>query len=295
MSSEPGYILRLCNGAEWRICSSESMAGWVEEYAGIMGLEKAEGLSEPFCFFYDGRTEDTIPESIRKITRNYKWRKIKYHKSEYYTSAETESILYAILNETTEEDRIYNMWFSLHPFYYHFIRRRIFPMHAGLAERNGKGILIAAPGGTGKSTCCRRLPKDWRVLSDDEVIIVLKLDNSPGAHPLPTWSNLIVGNARKSWASNDSVKVDAIFFIEPADIDEIIPLNQADSAALINQSATQIMRRAWDYWNSGVKRKMQGDVFAMACIMAASAKGYKLRVSLESKFWEEIDKVLSVT
>ena len=292
MLFEPGYKLKPCSGAEWQICGSSSLTQWVDDYAGILGLEKAEGLSEPFCFFYDRRVKDSIPEDILQVARKYRWRKIEYDNSAYFLSSETDSILYEIIRETTDEDRIYNMWFSLHPFYHHLIPRQVCPIHAGLVEKNGRGILLAAPGGTGKSTCCERLPKDWRVHCDDEALIALNHENYPFAQPLPTWSNLIIGKDRREWSLIECIKVNAIFFIEQSDVDEIIPLNQATSAALINQAIVQIMRRAWDYWGDQVKRKMQREVFDMACEMAGIIKGFKLRVSLDGKFWEEIESLL---
>lgn len=59
--------------------------------------------------------------------------------------------------------------------------------HGGLIEYQGQGILLSGPSGTGKSTCCRRIPSPWQALSDDECLISWH-DQHYQVQPLPTWS-----------------------------------------------------------------------------------------------------------
>ena len=44
-------------------------------------------------------------------------------------------------------------------------------VHGGLAELHGQGVILAAPGGTGKTTASTRLPAPWHSLCDDTALI----------------------------------------------------------------------------------------------------------------------------
>ena len=57
-----------------------------------------------------------------------------------------------------------------HEIHFHFIEARsdLFWLHAGVAERNGKALLISGPSGSGKSTLTTLLcDLGWRLMSDD--------------------------------------------------------------------------------------------------------------------------------
>ena len=53
-------------------------------------------------------------------------------------------------------------------------------VHGALVEWNGTGVILAGPGGVGKTTASKRLPSTWRSLSDDTALIV----KSHGRHVL---------------------------------------------------------------------------------------------------------------
>lgn len=66
-------------------------------------------------------------------------------------------------------------------------------IHAAFGEVDGKGFLMAAPGGTGKTTASNRLPEPFISHCDDTVLIVKDKEGCYWAHPFPTWSRFYWG------------------------------------------------------------------------------------------------------
>ena len=166
------------------------------------------------------------------------------------------------------------------------------PLHAALVEKSGMGLAIAGPGGMGKSTLCESLPSSWNVLCDDESLIVR--DDSEGwrAHPVPTWSDRLSGRSQETWNIHRNIPLGAVFFLERAGSEEVIPIAPADAAARINLSASQVYRRnLWDL-NPSIRRALRQQLFNNACDMAGATPAFILRFSRFGKPWNQIEEVL---
>ena len=181
---------------------------------------------------------------------------------------------------------------TLLPIYQRSICLGGLPMHAGLAELDGQGILLAAPGDTGKSTCCRRLPEYWHPLGDDESLVVVDRKNKYRAHPFPTWSEYLWKRSEKTWNVQYSVSLAAIFFLEPSETDAVEPLGEGHAAVLMTESAAQIYEKFWRSSDEKDQRKNRGELFNNACKMAKRIPCYRLYVSLHGRFWEKMEEVL---
>lgn len=185
-----------------------------------------------------------------------------------------------------------------------------FPFHAALIELHGKGILLAAPSKTGKTTCCCRIPSPWTVLSDDTALITYD-ERKYKAHPFPTWSKFLSSDLRierafeyeqKKWDIKQNVNLDLILFLEQAKNDEVIFLNQTKSVSKIYQSAVQasylrLVSRSKNgkleqLINDEMKISLKQELFKNSCNLAKSIKTAVLHVSLDGRFWEKIEKVL---
>ena len=115
-------------------------------------------------------------------------------------------------------------------------------MHATLLEYQGQGIILAAPGGTGKSTCSRRVPPPWRACCDDEVLVVKSPDGRYLAHPFPTWSDYIWQRAENTWQVEKALPLAGIFFFKQSlEEDRVKPLGGALSALSATRSASEAM------------------------------------------------------
>jgi len=182
--------------------------------------------------------------------------------------------------------------YSLLPIYLRNLDKKGLSLHSALAEYNGKGILFAAPGGTGKSTCYNRLPDYWKPLCDDETLVVLDKNDTYRAHPFPTWSDYLMKRKENTWDVQYSVPLSAIFFIEQSDHDEIIYIDRREATLSITGSAKQILA----IFLHGMKKEQKIDIstkmFNNAFDMAKKIPVFRLLVSLNGQFWKEVEKVV---
>jgi SynChlorMet cassette protein ScmC len=166
------------------------------------------------------------------------------------------------------------------------------PFHAALVELEGKGVLLAGPGGRGKTTCCRRLPAKWKILCDDEALVLKDEFGRYVAHPFPTWKECLPGWSERTWRVQSRVPLSAIFFLERGESDTVIPIGTGEAANRINGSATQICFLSLEYLNKDEQRAWRKRVFDNACCLAESIPAFVLRVSPTGAFWQEMERVL---
>jgi SynChlorMet cassette protein ScmC len=195
-------------------------------------------------------------------------------------------------NREGHDSEIMNMWYALHPIYWGGIRARGLPFHAALIEREGKGIILAGPGGMGKSTCCRRIPKPWKPLCDDEVLVLRDERGRYRAHPFPTWSDYLWHRAKNTWNIEHGTPLQAVFFLSHAESDMSEPLKEAKAAAYVNESAGQVCRKYWQLKDGELRRAFTSSIFFNACEVVKRVPAFKLGISLKGRFWEEMESVL---
>lgn len=195
-------------------------------------------------------------------------------------------------NDKIAEIEIINMWLALHPIYQRSMCIGGLPFHAGLIELDGRGVLLAAPGDTGKSTCCRRLPDYWKPLCDDEALVVFDTQKQYRTHPFPTWSNYLWRQSEKTWDVQYSVPLTGVFFLEQAAVDEIKPLGQGQAAVLMAASARQVCEKFWRTLAREDQRAFRKEIFDNACEMAKQIPAYRLCVSLNGAFWNKVEQVI---
>jgi SynChlorMet cassette protein ScmC len=181
---------------------------------------------------------------------------------------------------------------SLHSIHQESIYRGGLPLHAALIELDGRGVLLAANSGTGKTTCCSRLPNHWKVLCDDESLIVLNQQRKYRVHPLPTWSDYIWKRAKGTWDTQYSVPFSGIFFLEQSEVDEAIPIEQWEAALLINGSAIQLCWKYLDRLDQEAQRELKKELLDNACAVANTIPAFRLRVSLQGQFWKNIEDAI---
>jgi len=201
-----------------------------------------------------------------------------------------------IICETGAEDHfdldLIRMWAATYPIYQGAVETGGLPFHACLAGRDGAGVLLAAPGGGGKSTCARRLPPPWKALCDDETLIVRDPEGRYFVHPFPTWSNFFWGRKTRTWNVQEYISLSAIFFIKKGEKDEVIPMGRGEAAARMYQSAEQVCLRNWRDFSAEEERGEKERLFANACELSQNIPAFSLRVSLQGEFWKEVERVL---
>lgn len=169
------------------------------------------------------------------------------------------------------------------------------PMHAALVERRGRGVIIAARGNTGKSTCCKRIPQPWRAVSDDEALILMGGKNDYIVHPFPTWSQYMMTGTSDTWDVQERLELAGIFFLEQHDKDEVIPLRRGKAAMGIYNSGVEANLKYELELIPDKLKMLRGKMLENACRIANTVPAYALRASLTGHFWTEIEKALSIT
>lgn len=162
-------------------------------------------------------------------------------------------------------------------------------MHGALADWNGLGLILAGPGGVGKTTASERLPSTWRSLSDDTTLIVKSPDGTYWAHPWPTWSRYRQGDMSGSWDVQASVKLGLICMLSQNKKDCVfqLPVCQAISELV------EVSGQAFFIMASGMSkdtiRRLNLMRFGNAIEISKNIPICRLEMSLDGKFWNEIE------
>lgn len=295
-----GYSLRLADRNCWHLVSSIGLKSWTARLASIMELKADESNSYPRLIFIKmdpRRKEWEEPESRQDLFKHDKlprcgWKAQDFMDCRIWSHDDAEDVLLEI-NCGEEKLEFFAMRLSLYPVYQRAQEKGGLPFHAALIERDGKGILLAAPAEAGKSTCCRRLPSLWRVLCDDETLVVRDEHKQYFAHPFPTWSEHILKRSQRTWDVQQNVPLSLILFLEHGAPDKAIRIGQGEAAAHIFNSSRQVFYRTWHHLIREEVRLLKKKAFENACDLARAVPAFMLRLSPNGRFWEEIEQALS--
>jgi SynChlorMet cassette protein ScmC len=168
-------------------------------------------------------------------------------------------------------------------------------IHGALAELDGSGVILAAPGGTGKSTASSRLPYPWRSLCDDTTLIVRDRHGDYRAHPWPTWSRFLDGGTGGVWNVQRSVALKGIFFLARAGKDRVELVGHAQAAGLLAESVRQASMFMVPDGIIDRIRDLHLERFENICALARVVPVHLLHISLTGSFWLEIEQTLEAS
>lgn len=151
-----------------------------------------------------------------------------------------------------------------------------------------RGVILAASGGTGKSTASRRLPPPWLSLCDDTTLMV-RGDGGYRAHPWPTWSRFLWGGPGGSWQTGISVPVDALVFLTQAGEDRLEPARAAEAVALCVGAIEQASRLSVRSLEEDQARRVRMRWLDLACLYARELPCFRLELTLDGRFWELLE------
>jgi len=293
--------MRLANGQGWHLIATEEVVAWVEKLAFIMELKQCAPNGYPKLIFVLGQTDPkNRGQSISGLDPNIQenlpksgWKERKFPAIKIWNHHSVPDMICEVGHEKVYELDILRMYMALYPVFEMVQYSGGLPLHAALVERDGMGMLLSASGDTGKSTCCGRLRSPWKPLCDDETLVVRDDQKQYLAHPFPTWSEHLWRRSTQTWNVERHVSLSAIFFLEQAEADRVVSIGSGEATVLINHSAMQICHQYWHKLKSEEIRNLRKKLFENACELARSIPAFKLRVSLEGCFWEEMEKVLS--
>lgn len=277
------YHLVIRNGQEWVLEAAPELEDWLMQLAHILMLRavktRGESPSWRFCFQNAGgngfRGESWV-------TSRSRWM------SSYAKTDGTDLITEIIPFERGDpKEDIVRMMLAIQTLYLAIWPFGGIPVHAALLERDGEAIMIAAPGGTGKSTCARRVPPPWHTLCDDTVLLV-PAAGVYYAHPLPTWSDFLMRDLNNGrWDVGHAVPVTGIWFLEHGEQDRAVPIGKGQAASRLYHSAVQVSNvclrkehndEIYTGWHKGLFHRSCDAVSHLSCGV--------LRATPGGSFWE---------
>lgn len=295
------YLLRLANGQGWLLTSTRGVKSEVGRLASLMGLDPLTLDGYPRIVFIRGGKgkrsyERNISTCVRKTESNLRcvgWQAYDLKVCRVWAHDNTPDLICEMRHEEgVYEETILSMRLSLYPIYQQVLDSGGLPLHAGLVEHRGKGVLLAAPRNMGKSTSCRRLPSSWLSLCDEEALIVRDAAKKYLVHPFPTWSDYFEKRSKRAWKVNNYLPLTSIFLLEKSTVDEVIPLGQGEATAFVNQLARQMCYRYWAALDLTEMKSRRTKLLENICELARAVPAFKLRVSLDGQFWKKIEAVL---
>ncbi len=165
-------------------------------------------------------------------------------------------------------------------------------IHGALAERDGAGVILTAPGGTGKTTASNRFPPPWRSLCDDTTLVVKDEKGNYWAHPWPTWSRFLDGGPGGTWDIQRAIPLKGIFLLSQATEDRAERVGPGHAVSLL----VEAVRQASMFMPLGLFkeeiRALNLERFNNLCALARMIPAHVLHISLTGNFWEEIDKAM---
>lgn len=165
-------------------------------------------------------------------------------------------------------------------------------IHGALAEKDGMGVILAAPGGTGKTTASSRLPAPWRSRCDDTTLVVRDPQGRYLAHPWPTWSSFLDGGPGGAWDVQRAVPLRGIFLLARADADHVERIGPAHAVSLL----VECVRQASQFMPLGLFKEeihaLHLERFNNLCALTRAVPAHILHISLTGAFWQEIERTL---
>lgn len=165
-------------------------------------------------------------------------------------------------------------------------------LHGALAEKDGIGVILAAPGGTGKSTASGRLSAPWRSLCDDATLVVPDALGNYWAHPWPTWSRFLWGGSGGSWDVQHAVPLKGVFFLSRSHADHVESIGPGHALSLLVESAQQASQLMARGLGKEATRALHLEQFDNLCALARAVPAHVLRISLTGAFWQEIEQTI---
>ena len=280
---QASFRLELSNNQNWNILAETPAQAWAERIAAILQLKEGRFENGSRLIFRKNG-------SAAKSDEPGPWKPLHLEHLTLWSSPETMDV---ICDVRSEHPDIFGIWESIYPIYRRARLAGGLPMHAGLVEKDGIGILLAGASRSGKSTCCSRIPLPWNVICDEEVLLLYDPEQAIHlAHPFPTWSKFINTAEHFSWDVQKPVPVKAIFFLEKAQGDALLPLGQGRTAMSLFSLANEKCHIDWERTTCEERVSQRVMLFENACRMADPIPGYILRVSRFGAFWEIIDEAL---
>lgn len=278
-------VLSLANGQNYKFISGKSGESFLEKFSRIMQLQdKRISPASRVLLFRDA----DIDGIIRKYyPSKFGWKSIDNGFIKFFFHHTLPDIFCDI--GTVQNEEYIKMKHSLWSIYRRVIEAGGLPLHSGLVERRGEGILFVGSSGSGKSTTCRRSP--WEVLCDDTALVVLSSEGYK-VHPFPSWGDYIQKRKESKFNTSYYVPAKALFFVEKSEQDEVIKLKARDSVLKLLKNSMERLYLNFNALEKEEKYKFSVKLFSNAWDLLQKTPVYDLKISLQGEFWKKIEEVI---
>jgi len=288
-----------------RLIAETGLQGWLAGFARILELEPL--TEDPAAEAKDARMFFLKLESPKPGSRfqaflrssaappgvpRFGWELLSFFPLFLWMHAQAPDIFCEVFLGEEGELSVEAMIRACFPLYEHAVRAGGFPLHTALVTRDGFGVALAASGGTGKSTCARRIPAPWRPLCDDTVLVFPSDSGGYEANPFATWSDYLWKRSQGTWNAANHVPLKAVFFLKQAPKDAAQPIGQGEAAIYLSRASSEILMPFMRQLGPDRARLLRKRAFDSACVLAKSVPAFILEVSLEGEFWTEMERVL---
>ena len=301
-AEKAGFRLELGRTA-WHLIGAEGTEDWLARFARILELKpwKAEQAGRPEgrrLFFFEGHdlaadADDDFQSFAAAAGLPPKgWTSQAINPAMIRTHPDIPDAVLEVRWLSHEEMAVENMAKSCYALYEPVVIGEGLVLHAALLEKNGQGIALAGSGGTGKSTCARRLPATWKALCDDTCLILPDGRGGFQAHPFATWSDYLWKRSEGTWKVESHVPLGAVFFLKKAEEDKAEPIGRGEASIYLSRSGHEILSVFLRFMDRDRARSLRQKIFANACSLSRAVRAYSLEVELEGRFWTKIEKAL---
>ncbi len=289
----------MANGQTWHIGGIGQARDWARAIAALMNLHTSPDIDGAKLVFAQDEPDEVealslLPEApTRPDDRPEGWQFRDLSGLRIWTHGSQPDVVCRVPEWNLSVLRRVKLWASVEPIYERAERAGGLRVHGALLNRGGHGVILAGPGEIGKTTCCRRLPPDWTVLSDDETLIVKCDDRTYEAHPFPNWSRCAEQREAGRWDVQRHVPVAAVLFLEQAETSRLVPLTPGLALLLLHEvSAGQLGSRSCLGLDRTGRQAVRRRLFDNAQALAKAVPCFTLRIARRGPFWEHIDDAL---
>jgi SynChlorMet cassette protein ScmC len=294
------YHLELANGQRWQILPDPESSWLGEGIARVARLRAGPPESCTTVALVKKGPGAGLKECLEKFRSldlavqlpEKGWVSNNHRSIEFWSHPDAPCVIGGVFDRYSKLTDVLQIQHTLYPVMAGVIGTGGLPVHSALVERHGKGVLIAARGGTGKSTCCRRIPPPWHALCDDESMVVACADHGYHVHPFPTWSDYIKRGLERTWDVHHHVPLVAIFFLKQAGIDRAVPMERGMATASIFNSCAEAFGKYELRLGRETRNVVRARMLENACSIAKAVPAYSLQATLTGQFWVEIEKAI---
>jgi len=166
-------------------------------------------------------------------------------------------------------------------------------LHGALIEKNGIGIVLAAPSGTGKTTASLRVKPPWIHVCDDTTLIIPDFLGNYFAYPWPTWSRFYNNGPGGCWNVQKSVFLRGIYFLRQSEENKIEPIDISHAISYLIESIHQAMNFiSRDKWDGDELKKIYQMELSAASVITKNVPVNILNINLTGPFWEKIEEAI---